>query len=113
MSDKQESPVSRHIHIVDDDDAVRLSLQSLLAMRADTTIAAFASGDDFMAEMHSLHAGVVLLDVHMPGSSGLDVLRALGRANLRLAPVIVTGQGNIGLAVQAMKGGALDFIEKP
>jgi two-component system response regulator FixJ len=90
-----------------------LSLQSLLSTRDDTIVRAFRSGDDFMAEMEELDPGVVLLDVHMPGSSGLDVLRALSRAKLKLAPVIVTGQGNIGMAVLAMKSGALDFIEKP
>ena len=103
----------RCVHIVDDDDAVRQSLQSLLTIRGDTIVRNFRSGDEFLAALPDLDPGVVLLDVHMPGSSGLEVLRQLGHAKHRLAPIIVTGQGSIGMAVQAMKSGAFDFIEKP
>jgi two-component system response regulator FixJ len=105
--------MTRHIYIVDDDDAVRASLQSLLSTQADMMIEGFRSGDAFIADMAELDPGVVLLDVHMPGSSGLEVLRVIRGANAPLVPIIITGQGNIALAVQSMKIGALDFLEKP
>jgi two-component system response regulator FixJ len=102
----------RNIYIVDDDDAVRASLQSLLATRPNLLIRSFRSGDAFLAEVKELDPGVLLMDVHMPGSSGIDVLRALPDQR-QFAAIVLTGQGNITLAVEAMKAGALDFVEKP
>jgi two-component system response regulator FixJ len=102
----------RNVYIVDDDDAVRASLQSLLATRPNLLIRSFRSGDLFLAEVAELDPGVLLLDVHMPGSSGIDVLRGLTDPR-QFASIILTGQGNITLAVDAMKAGALDFVEKP
>lgn len=104
--------MTRTIYIVDDDDAVRASLHSLLSVRADLVIRGFRSGDAFMAEAGELDPGVLLLDFHMPGASGMDVLEAIDNVG-RFAPIILTGQGNISLAVKAMKAGALDFLEKP
>jgi two-component system response regulator FixJ len=104
--------MTRTIYIVDDDDAVRASLHSLLSVRGDLVIRSYRSGDAFLEEADDLDPGVLLLDFHMPGSTGLDVLNVVGdRATF--AAIILTGQGNVGLAVQAMKAGALDFIEKP
>jgi two-component system response regulator FixJ len=102
----------RNVYIVDDDDAVRASLQSLLATRSNLLIRSFRSGDAFLGEMAELDPGVLLLDVHMPGASGIDVLRGITDRR-QFAPIILTGQGNITLAVDAMKAGALDFVEKP
>ncbi len=102
----------RNIYIVDDDDAVRASLQSLLATRPNLLIRSFRSGDAFLTEVTELDPGVLLLDVHMPGSSGIDVLRSLPDQR-QFAAIVLTGQGNITLAVEAMKAGALDFVEKP
>jgi two-component system response regulator FixJ len=102
----------RNVYIVDDDDAVRASLQSLLATRPNLLIRGFRSGDAFLAEVSELDRGVLLLDVHMPGASGIDVLRGLDDRR-QFASIILTGQGNINLAVDAMKAGALDFVEKP
>jgi two-component system response regulator FixJ len=104
--------MTRTIYIVDDDDAVRASLHSLLSVRADLVIRSYRSGDAFLAEAGELDSGVLLLDFHMPGASGLDVLHTLNGGS-NFVPIILTGQGNVGLAVQAMKAGALDFIEKP
>ncbi|MBX3564073.1 MAG: response regulator [Sphingomonas sp.] len=104
--------MTKTIYIVDDDDAVRASLHSLLSVQPDLIVRGYRSGDAFLEEVGELDPGVVLLDFHMPGSSGLDVLGTLNR-NVRFVPIILTGQGNVGLAVQAMKAGALDFIEKP
>jgi two-component system, LuxR family, response regulator FixJ len=104
--------MTRTIYIVDDDDAVRASLHSLLSVRGDLVIRSYRSGDAFLEEADDLDPGVLLLDFHMPGASGLDVLNIVGN-RATFAAIILTGQGNVGLAVQAMKAGALDFIEKP
>ncbi|SFK17660.1 two-component system, LuxR family, response regulator FixJ [Sphingomonas sp. NFR04] len=104
--------MTRTIYIVDDDDAVRASLHSLLSVRPDLIVRGYRSGDAFLEQEAELDPGVVLLDFHMPGSSGLDVLIKLDRSP-KFVPIVLTGQGNVGLAVQAMKAGALDFIEKP
>ncbi|WP_109806423.1 response regulator transcription factor [Sphingosinithalassobacter portus] len=104
--------MTRTIYIVDDDDAVRASLHGLLSVQPDLVIRGFRTGDAFLEEVPELDPGVALLDFHMPGSSGLDVLKKIGE-DVRFAPVILTGQGNVTLAVEAMKEGALDFIEKP
>ncbi|MBA16079.1 MAG: DNA-binding response regulator [Sphingomonas sp.] len=104
--------MTRTIYIVDDDDAVRASLHGLLSVQPDLVIRGFRTGDAFLEEVPELDPGVALLDFHMPGSSGLDVLKKIGD-DVRFAPVILTGQGNVTLAVEAMKEGALDFIEKP
>jgi two-component system response regulator FixJ len=104
--------MTKTIYIVDDDDGVRASLHSLLSVQSDLIVRGYRSGDAFLEELSELDPGVVLLDFHMPGSSGLDVLTTLNH-NVKFVPVILTGQGNVGLAVQAMKAGALDFVEKP
>ncbi len=104
--------MTRTVYIVDDDDAVRASLHSLLSVRPDLVIRSYRSGDIFLEQAQDIEPGVLLLDFHMPGASGLDVIIAMqGRPDI--VPVILTGQGNVSLAVQAMKAGALDFIEKP
>jgi two-component system response regulator FixJ len=104
--------MTRTIYIVDDDDAVRASLHSLLSLQPDLVVRSYRSGDAFLEDVAELDPGVLLLDFHMPGATGLDVLRSIrGRGNF--ASVVLTGQGNVGLAVQAMQAGALDFIEKP
>lgn len=104
--------MTRTIYIVDDDDAVRASLHTLLSVRSDLVVRGYRSGDAFLEEAADLDPGVLLLDFHMPGATGLDVLQALD-GTTRFVPVVLTGQGNVGLAVQAMKAGALDFLEKP
>ena len=104
--------MTKPVYIVDDDDAVRASLHSLLSLRSVLVIRAFRSGDIFLESLADLDPGVLLLDFHMPGSTGLDVLNAV-TSDPRFVAIILTGQGNVGLAVQAMKAGALDFIEKP
>lgn len=104
--------MARTIYIVDDDDAVRASLHSLLSVRADLIVRGYRSGDAFLQDVNELDPGVLLLDMHMPGSTGLDVLHALD-SSVKFVPIVLTGQGNVGMAVEAMKAGALDFVEKP
>ncbi|GAA0322923.1 response regulator FixJ [Sphingomonas oligophenolica] len=104
----------RNIYLVDDDDAVRASLHSLLSVQSNLAIRSFRSGDAFLDDAGALDPGVLLLDFHMPGSNGIDVLEALGRTDpKKFASVVLTGKGNVGVAVAAMKVGALDFLEKP
>lgn len=105
--------IARNLYIVDDDDVVRASLQSLMATRAAIAIYGFGSGDAFLEVVGELDAGCLLLDLHMPGTSGLDVLRTISTRELPFKTIILTGQGDITLAVQAMKAGAMDFLEKP
>ena len=101
------------VFIVDDDQAVRQSLHSLLSERPNLVIRVFASGDAFLDNIDSDDAGVLLLDNQMPGMSGIEVMRELKDRNAKFTTIILTGQGDISLAVQAMKAGAIDFLEKP
>ncbi len=103
----------RTVYVVDDDDAVRASVQGLLSTRPNLLIRGFRSGDAFLDELSSLDPGIVLLDHHMPGNTGLEVLRKLVPFAPHFAPIILTGQGDVQLAVEAMKAGALEFLEKP
>ena len=104
----------RNIYLIDDDDAVRASLHGLLSLRSDLVVRNFRSGDQFLERAPDLESGVLLLDYHMPGKNGLEVLEQLGSlSHGRFLTIILTGEGNIDVAVQAMKAGALDFLEKP
>lgn len=102
----------KFVYIVDDDDDVRASLHGLVSIRPNTLVRAFPSGDRFIEAIPELEPGVILLDMHMPGASGMDVLQAI-RPTPQLRAIVLTGQGNIGMAVQSMKYGAIDFLEKP
>lgn len=101
------------VYIVDDDQAVRQSLHGLLSERPNLVIRVFASGDAFLDNIEPNDGGVLLLDFQMPGRNGLDVMRALQERGAKFLTIMLTGQGDISLAVQAMKGGATDFLEKP
>jgi two-component system response regulator FixJ len=104
----------RNIYLIDDDDAVRASLHGLLSLRSDLVVRNFRSGDQFLDGVAELESGVLLLDYHMPGKNGIEVLQQLGSSLPgRFLTIILTGEGNIDIAVQAMKAGALDFLEKP
>lgn len=100
------------IAIVDDDDAVRVSTARLLES-AGHRVLSFASGDEFLQARLPDHLDCILLDMRMPGLSGLDVLRALGEHEHAPSVLVLTGHGDIPMAVEAMKLGAIDFIEKP
>ncbi len=100
------------VHIVDDDEAVRDSLAILLEA-AGFRIASYVSGDAFLETMPAVPEGCLLIDVRMPGKGGLDVQEELRLRNIALPVVIITGHGDVPLAVRAMKGGAVDFVEKP
>jgi two-component system response regulator FixJ len=104
----------RNIYLIDDDDAVRASLHGLLSLRSDLVVRNFRSGDQFLERVAELESGVLLLDYHMPGKNGIEVMEQLGTcSHARFLTIILTGEGNIDIAVQAMKAGAFDFLEKP
>jgi FixJ family two-component response regulator len=100
------------VFVVDDDPSVRKSLTRLLAA-AGYTVEAFASAREFLARQP--HAGpcCLVLDVRMPGLTGLDVQETLAASGWRLSIVFVTGHGDISMSVTAMKRGAVDFLTKP
>lgn len=102
---------TRTIYIVDDDDAVRNSLRSLLAVRSNMLIHCFKSGSAFLEQIDELAPGVLLLDYHMPGVSGTEVLRDVDRT--KFMTIMLTGHGSVGLAMEAIRAGAIDFLEKP
>ncbi len=100
------------VFIVDDDDAVRRFLTGLI-QSIDLKVEAYASAKDFLDAYEPNRPGCLLLDVRMPGMSGLELQRELAERSIDLQVVILTGHGNVPVAVQAMKAGAVDFIEKP
>jgi two-component system response regulator FixJ len=102
----------RTVYILDDDDAVLRSLERLLSS-ANFEPVAFDRPEAFLAAAKTFKTGCVLLDVRLPGMSGLDVQAQLLKMRSDLAVIVVTGQGDIQTAVRAMKAGATDFLEKP
>ena len=100
------------VHVIDDDDAVRESLAFLLGASGYAT-RTYESGEVFLNGYSDTVRGCVITDVRMPGLSGIDLLRRLNETASPLAVIVVTGHGDVALAVQAMKLGAVDFIEKP
>jgi two-component system response regulator FixJ len=105
-------PTERTIHVVDDDAAVRRSLERLLGSMGFTTVSYATPGAFLLAAPHLL-GGCVLLDVKMPGISGLEVQARLKAIGFVPPVIVITGQGDIRTAVHAMKAGAFDFLEKP
>jgi two-component system, LuxR family, response regulator FixJ len=103
----------RNCYIVDDDDATRTSLLTLLSARFRIVVQGFTSGDAFLRAVADLDPGVVLLDYSMPGRNGIEVLRLLKDGHPQMVPIMLTGKGSTQAAVEAMKAGALDFLEKP
>lgn len=100
------------VFVVDDDQAMRNSLNWLIesiGMKVKT----YSSADEFLNNYYPGRAGCLLLDVRMPGMSGLDLQVHLARQDSRLPVIIITGHGDVAMAVKAMKAGAVDFIEKP
>jgi two-component system response regulator FixJ len=100
------------VYVIDDDDAVRQSLEFLLKT-AGLTVRGFEHARAFLEILPQIEQGVVVTDVRMPGISGIDLLRGLRETNPDLPVIVITGHGDISLAVEAMKIGAVDFLEKP
>ncbi len=104
--------IRRMIHIVDDEEAIRRSAGFMLKT-SGYAVSTYASGDAFLQAARDAEPGCVLLDVRMPGMDGLEVQKAMAERGIAMPVVVLTGHGDITVAVRAMKGGAVDFIEKP
>lgn len=100
------------VFVVDDDDAVRTGLEALLSVKG-FAVRGFDSAEAFLQSLPRDVDGCVLADVRMPGMSGLELQRELIMRDIGLPVVIITGHGDIPMAVSAIKAGAVDFIEKP
>jgi two-component system response regulator FixJ len=100
------------VYVVDDDEAIRRSI-SFLLKTSGYAVKAYASGAEFLAEAGRLERGCILLDVRMPDIDGMEVQQRLRETGVLLPVIIMTGHGDVDMAVRAMKAGATDFIEKP
>ena len=103
---------ARLVHVIDDDDAARDSLAFLLGT-ARMDVRTYESAVAFLSALPGITSGCVITDVRMPELSGVDLLRRLRELKVDLPVIVITGHGDIQLAVEAMKIGAVDFIEKP
>jgi FixJ family two-component response regulator len=104
--------VAPMVFVVDDDPSVRKSLTRLIGS-AGYAVEAFASAREFLGRERYPGPSCLVLDVRMPGLTGLDLQAALARAGRRMSIVFVTGHGNVSIGVKAMKAGAVDFLTKP
>jgi two-component system, LuxR family, response regulator FixJ len=100
------------VYVIDDDEAMRDSLDFLLAA-ADFQVSLFETARDFLDALPTLDFGCVVSDVRMPDIDGIELLKRLKTGGSRFPVVIMTGHGDVPLAVEAMKLGAIDFLEKP
>ena len=100
------------VHLVDDDAAIRRSAGFMLKT-SGYQVRSYESGVELLKGHGDLTDGCILLDIRMPGMDGLDVQQALKERGVTLPVIIMTGHGDVSLAVRAMKAGAIDFIEKP
>lgn len=100
------------VFVVDDDAAVRDSLQWLLES-VELSVSAFGSATELIANVTPECRGCLVVDLRLPGMSGLDLMDLLKKADVNLPAIMITGHGDVAAAVRAMKAGALDFIEKP
>jgi two-component system, LuxR family, response regulator FixJ len=109
MSTMQPEPI---VYVIDDDDAVRQSLEFLLKT-AGVSVRGFESAKAFLDVLPAIKSGCIITDVRMPEITGIDLLRRLKESGLDIPVIVITGHGDISLAVESMKIGAVDFLEKP
>lgn len=102
----------RLVHIVDDEDAIRRSA-SFMLKTSGFIVETWPSGVAFLKEVRHVGEGCILLDVRMPEMDGLEVQASLAERGVTMPVIILTGHGDVSIAVRAMKGGAVDFLEKP
>ena len=108
----EKTTAQRVVHVIDDDEALRESLAFLLRA-AQLEVKSFPSARAFLDELPDESLGCVITDVRMPDISGIDLLRRLKELKIGVPVIVVTGHGDVALAVEAMKIGAADFFEKP
>ena len=100
------------VFVVDDDVAMRRSLENLIRS-VGLRVEAFASAQDFLRSRREDVAGCLVLDVRLPGLSGLDLQKRMAEADIEIPIIFITGHGDIPMTVQAMKAGAVEFLPKP
>jgi two-component system response regulator FixJ len=100
------------VHVVDDDVAVRKSLAFLLASEG-LPVRLHESASAFLEDVMSAEAGCIVTDVRMPGIDGIELIRRLKERGITLPVIVITGHADVPMAVEAMKEGAIDFLEKP
>lgn len=100
------------VHVIDDDPALRDSLDFLLGS-AGFSVRLFESAEDFLKTLPSIAGGCLVTDIRMQGLDGIELVRCLRSANHAIPVIVITGHGDVPLAVAAMKLGATDFMEKP
>jgi two-component system response regulator FixJ len=100
------------VHVVDDEEAVRKSFAFMLTMNG-LAVRVHESATAFLGVAANLRHGVLVTDLRMPDMDGVELIRRLSSAGLSLPAIVITGHGDVPLAVEAMKAGAVDFIEKP
>jgi two-component system response regulator FixJ len=100
------------VHVIDDDEAIRQSLAFLLGT-VGLEVCTYDSATAFLSALPGISVGCIVTDVRMPGISGVDLLHRLRELGVSMPVVVITGHGDVQLAVEAMKLGARDFIEKP
>jgi FixJ family two-component response regulator len=110
--DTRPSTLEATVFVIDDDASVRKSLSRLLRSAGYTT-ETFASAEEFLDREHFNGIGCLLLDVQMPGLSGMDLQKELNKADYHMPIIFITGHGDIPMSVEAMKKGAVDFLTKP
>jgi two-component system, LuxR family, response regulator FixJ len=108
----EKMTAQRVVHVIDDDEALRESLAFLLRA-AQLEVKSYPSARAFLDELPDESLGCVITDVRMPDISGIDLLRRLKELKIGVPVIVVTGHGDVALAVEAMKIGAADFFEKP
>ncbi len=100
------------VHVIDDDDAARDSLAFLLKA-SNFSVRTYKSAVAFLDVFPTVEAGCIITDVRMPGIDGLELLRRLSSCKSKWPVIVMTGQADVALALEAIKAGAVDFIEKP
>jgi len=105
-------PTEAIVHVIDDDEAARESLEFLLRS-AKFQVRTYDSARAFLQNLSRVNAGCIITDVRMPDLNGLDLLRKLRDIDFGVPVIVITGHGDVPLAVEAMRIGAIDFLEKP
>ena len=104
--------IPRRVYVVDDDEAVRGSLERMIRSM-DLDVVCFDSAESFKANVDDSRPACLILDIRMPGISGLELQDQLLSADFDIPVIIITGHGDVAMSVMAMKRGAIDFLEKP
>src|SRR5580693_6670896 len=112
MSKQEMSKPESIVYVVDDDESVRDAIQSLIRS-VGLYVEGFASAQDFLRSKRPDVPGCLVLDIRLPGFSGLQLQSKLADADIRIPIVFMTGHGDIPMTVKAMKGGAVEFLTKP